>query len=153
MNELDVIIKYLDEIVDYYRTLSGNDNLNNFLRKEIYCIDEALNLVDLSLLPLSESYIEKCRQTVRENLESDDFKKVNRKLRLEVLSTISKIKRYTEMSELERAVYDSFFYLFPFEIEAGDLYIDMFTDSILASFVKEEDFLPILQKHFGNLPD
>jgi hypothetical protein len=109
INELDIIIKYLGKIVDYHRTLSGNDNLSDFLIKEIHCIDEALNLVDLSLLPLSESYIEKCRQTVRKNLESDDFKKANRELRLEVLNTISKIKRYTEMSELERAVYDSFF--------------------------------------------
>jgi hypothetical protein len=146
----EIIDEYLEKIFKHYLTLDGIVNFDNFLRKEIRCIDEALNLIDLSLLPLSDSYIEECRMIARKSLESEDFKRVNKKLRLEIIDAIFKIKRYTEMTHLERSVYDAFLNLFSYETEAGDLYIELFAGNIFHS-EKDDDFLPILQKHFEDI--
>jgi hypothetical protein len=152
MTALKTIINYLDAIVKYYLTLRGTDNILDFLRIELKCINEALALIDLTVLPLSEEYINKCRQTAYNALEDNKYLEITKKLHAEIVDKIFKIKRYTQMSEHEQAVYESFMLLFAIEIEPGDLMIEIFTDAFLCCTIdKEKDFINILEKYFKEI--
>jgi hypothetical protein len=71
---------------------------------------------------------------------------------MEIADKIFKIKRYTQMSEHERAVYESFMLLFAMEIESGDLTIEIFTDAFLdCTTGKEKAFINILEKYFKEI--
>jgi pyruvate/oxaloacetate carboxyltransferase len=152
MSELDAIEKIIKKIVSYYVTLKGNDSLLDFLRVELKCINESLDLVDLSILPIDKEYISECRHTVYKALEDNNYKELTKKLHAEIVGKILKIKKYSQMSQYERLVYEAFMLLFPIEIEGSDLMIEMFT----AIFLKctennEKTFLKILEKYFVNI--
>jgi hypothetical protein len=127
-------------------------NLLDFLRIELKCINESLDLIDLTVLPLSKEYINKCRQTAYNALENDKYLGITKKLYAEITDNIFKIKKYSQMSEHERAVYESFMLLFARETEPGDLTIEIFTDAFLCCTVdKEKDFINILEKYFKEI--
>jgi hypothetical protein len=153
MNEIDVIDKYLSVIVDYYRTLEGHNNLEDFLKREVKCVDEGLDLIDLSILPISQNYIEECRIKQREFLKKELFLEESKKLNMEIVAAIFKVKKNSAMSKQEQDVFDAITSLFPIEIEPHDLLIEHFTDILLCYSVKKEDILRLLYKHFKDIID
>jgi hypothetical protein len=151
MNTLERINRRLDCIVNYYVKLKEQNNLLDFLKKEIKCINEGLNLIDLTILPLSLDYINEKRRIIHEALERDNFLEIAREQNNDVVNKIFKIKRFTNMGKHEQDVYDAFILLFPIGIESGDLSIEMFVDRILDCCVKEEDVLILLYKYFKEI--
>jgi hypothetical protein len=102
-------------------------------------------------VPLPKEYINECRHTVYKALADNNYKEITKKLHAEIGDEIFKTKSYIQMSHYERSVYEAFMLLFPLEIEAGDLMIEIFTGVFLkCSLDKEKDFLQILEKYFGN---
>jgi hypothetical protein len=151
MDELGKIVNYLEIIYNYYSQLKGTDNFIAFLKREVQCVDECLDFIDLNILPICQNYIEECRFKQQEALKKDSFLEESKKLHKEIVTTIFTIKNYLAMSDQERAVYDSFINFFPIEIESQDLLIENFTDIVFDCHVKEEDFIKILYKHFQEI--
>lgn len=145
--------KYLNDIVDYYCTLEGHNKLEDFLKREVKCVDEGLDLIDLNILPVSQNYIEECRSKQREFLKKELFLEESKKLNIEIVAAIFKVKKYSAMSKQEQDVFDAITSLFPIEIEHQDLLIEHFTDILLCCSVKKEDVLRLLYRHFKDIID
>lgn len=151
--EMSKIDTFFDKIDEYYLTLNKYDETLNFLKKEIMFMDEAIDLINLNLLPLSSDYIIQCRNTLRRSLEKNDFIEKTQKLSIEAINKILSIKKYTEMTRLERNTFDCFICLFPKEVESSDLFVEIFTDRIYAYGINIDgvNFLSIFQKHFSDI--
>ena len=147
------IYKYLDNITNYYYAqIENTDNVLSFLKREVKCIDEGLDLIDLSILPISENDVEKYRCIQRENLKKDNFLEESKKLNIELTTAIFKSGIYVTMSKLEQTVYDAFNCLFPVEIEVQDLQIEHFIWAITTDYyTDEEKQLELLSKYFNEI--
>ena len=154
MNSRDKIYKYLDDITNYYYEKIENNNTLSFLKKEVKCIDEGLDLIDLNVLPISENDIQNYRLKQRENLKENNYLEKSKELNIQLTTAIFKSGLYSAMSKLERAVYDALNCLFPIEIETQDLLIEHFIWAITTDYkVDEEKTLELLIKYFNEVLD
>lgn len=168
MSARETINYYLECLDNFYDTLddssgeqychgplvdpSGEQERLDFLKEEIRCLDDCLNLVNLELIPLPQGDVEKLREIARNILQSPDYLELSRIEYSKILS--SKTKEYSEMSVLEKNTFYIFLYLFPGEIESMDLLIEYYTiELLLKCSVKPEDLKPIIYKHFKNILD
>ena len=153
MNTREKIYKYLDDIVNYYYAqIEDTDNALSFLKIEVKCIDEGLDLIDLNILPISKNDVEKYRCKQRENLKKDNFLEESRKLNIELTTAVFKSGIYAAMSKMERAVYDALNCLFPVEIEVQDLQIEHFIWAITTDYcADDEKQLKLLSKYFDEI--
>ena len=153
MNTREKIYKYLDDITNYYYTIIiENDNAFSFLKNEVKCIDEGLELIDLSVLPISENDINNYRFKQKENLKEENFLEKSKELNMQLTTVIFKGELYSKMSKLEQVVYDAFNCLFPIEIETQDLLIEHFIWAITTDYkADEEKILELLLKYFNEI--
>lgn len=144
-------VEYCHEPLDNPSSIQEQERLE-FLKEEVRCLDECLNLVNLELIPLPKGDVERLREIARSILHRPDYLELSRIEYLKILS--SKTKEYSEMSALEKNTFYIFLYLFPGEIESADLLIEYYTlELLLKCSVSPEELEPIIYKHFKNIID
>ena len=105
MNDSDELLLILNQLEDYYDTLINEEGMESkfeFLKIEVKCLDECLNLIDLLLLPLPMAYIEKARVTARKALKEKGAKayfEITSKERKNVL--LQRTKDFSEATTIE----------------------------------------------------
>lgn len=155
MNDFDELLLILNQLENYYDTLINEEGIENefeFLKTEVKCLDECLNLIDLSLLPLPMTYIEKARVTARKALKEKDAKayfEITSKERKNVL--LQRTKDFSEATTIENNLFYAFWSLFPPEIEPLDLNIEYYIGNLLKCKVEVKSIIAIVHKHFYNI--
>lgn len=155
MNDSDELLLILNQLEDYYDTLINEEGMESkfeFLKIEVKCLDECLNLIDLLLLPLPMAYIEKARVTARKALKEKGAKayfEITSKERKNVL--LQRTKDFSEATTIENNLFYAFWFLFPPEIEPLDLNIEYYIGNLLKCEVEAKSIITIVCKYFDDI--